>query len=61
MRTARSKTQINTHVSGNDKTDEPELDTAPSDDKSVLESDDDEYFVGEELNFLQGLKEEHET
>lgn len=61
MRTARSKTQINTHVVGNDKTDEPELDTAPSDDKSVLESDDDEYFVGEELNFLQGLKEEHET
>lgn len=42
MRTTRSKTQINTHASGNDKTDEPEFDTAPSDDKSVLESEDDE-------------------
>lgn len=63
MRTVRSKTQINAHVGRNDEsdptTDEPEYDITPSDVKSVLESDDDEYFVEEELNFFLGHREGH--
>lgn len=57
MRTARSKMQLNAHINGkrNDakehELDEQESDTQPVDD-SALDSDDDEFFLGEELNFL---------
>lgn len=61
MRTARSRAQINAHVGGEPEPDELEPDTTPSGDISAFGSDDDDYFVGEELNFLQGLKEEPET
>lgn len=62
MRTSRSKMQINTHVNGKSddskhEPDEPEFDTPPVVD-TTLESDEDDYFIGEELNFLQGLSDD---
>lgn len=64
MRTARSKTQVNTHVSktaNEEENDEPEYDATSHPDNSALESDDDAFFVGEELNFLLARRSERET
>lgn len=62
MRTSRSKMQINAHTNGKSddskpESDEPEFDTPPVVD-TTLESDEDDYFIGEELNFLQGLSDD---
>lgn len=56
MRTAKSRTEINNHDNALDEyqhsnSREKEHDTPPQLDSSVLDSDDDEYFV-DELNFL---------
>lgn len=58
MRTAKSKIEVNNHNScatqnecGNSR--EKEYDTPHQPDDSVLESDDDEYLVDDELNFLE--------
>lgn len=66
MRTARSKTQINTHEGERSEnniryTDREELDTSPDINNDLLQSEDDQYFVGDELNFLQGSTQEKET
>lgn len=51
MRTAKPRADINNHEG---KHENIEHDTAREPDDSVIESDDDDYFVDDELNFLVG-------
>lgn len=56
MRTYQSKMQVHNHEAG-----EVEPDTPLPVDDSILESDDDDFFVGGELNFQMDGKERQKT
>lgn len=56
MRTYQSKMQVHNHEAR-----EAEPDTTPLPNDSVLDSDDDDYFEGDELNFQMVEKEKRKT
>lgn len=56
MRTHRSKMQVN-----NNETYETESDTPTTENELLLDSDDDEYFEGDELNFQLATKAKQKT
>ena len=51
MRTARSHNQMHNHEGEKTEATDDEFETIPQRNETLLESDDDEFFVGEEINF----------
>lgn len=58
MRTYQSKMQVHNHEA---QEKEPRIEQPPEGDNSLLDSEDDEYFEGDELNFLLAIEEKQKN